>query len=216
MSRTTEVQRAGASAIVVRQATGPDDASYLRATADRLEAAAHPGVVEVVSSHGDGEHWELRLVHAGRPVELVGPLPAEQVAGTVAAVAAILADLHAAGIVHGDIEGSHVLIGRTGRPVLCGFGPRLAAVPARPEDDVAAVGSLIVALLGPDHDLEPIPDHRWRRTGSAGWARRSLLLIADHACAEPPTRRPTARRLAAAIGEAVPGAAPAQAAIDAV
>lgn len=195
----------GPEAIVVRRGTG-SDAAHLRATGERLVAAAHPGVVEVVSSTGTDDRWELQLVHAGRPIDLVGPLSVEQVAGAAAAVAAVLADLHAAGLIHGSIDGSHVLIGSHGRPVLCGFAAP-TSVAARPEDDVAALGALIVALLGSDAELKPIPDRRWRRHGSStGWARRTLLLVADQACADPPTRRPSARRLAAAIADAVPGA----------
>lgn len=205
MSRSCEVHAAGPDAIVVRRGTG-SDAVHLRATGERLVAAAHPGVAEVISSTGTDDEWELQLVHAGRPIDLVGPLSVEQVAGAAAGVAAILADLHAAGVVHGSIDGSHVLIGSHGRPVLCGFAASTSFA-ARPEDDVAALGALIVTLLGSDAELEPIPDRRWSRHGSwTGWARRSLLLVADQACADPPTRRPNAHRLAAAIADAVPGA----------
>jgi hypothetical protein len=204
MVRSSEVQAAGTDAEVVWRATGAD-AHRLRATGERLLDAAHPGVVEVVSTTGSDDEWELRLVHGGRPIELVGPLTVEQVAGAASAVAAVLADLHRVGIVHGRIDGSHVLIGSHGRPVLCGLGEGSAAAP---EDDVAAVGALIVALLSPEADLEPIPEHRWRRRAPfSGWARRSLLLVADQACAEPPSRRPSAARLATAIADAVPSAA---------
>jgi len=206
VSRSCEVEAIGSAAIVVRRGTGAADAAHVRAAGERLAAAAHPGVVEVVSSTGTDDLWELQVVHAGRPVGLVGPLSVEQVAGVAAAVAATLADLHAAGVVHGSIDGSHVLIGPHGRPVLCGFDPE-AGQAARPEDDIAALGALIVQLLGTDAEVEPIPERRWRRGAAwTGWARRSLLLVADQACAEPPTRRPSARRLAAAIADAVPGA----------
>jgi hypothetical protein len=204
MVRSSEVQAAGTEAEVVRRATGAD-ARRLRVTGERLLEAAHPGVVEVVSSTGTDDEWELRLVHGGRPIELVGPLSVEQVAGATAAVAATLADLHRAGIVHGGIDASHVLVGSHGRPVLCGFAEASAA--AAPEDDVAALGALIVALLGTDAEAEPIPEHRWRRRAPfSGWARRSLLLVADQACADAPSRRPSAARLATAIADAVPGA----------
>lgn len=206
MGRSCEVHTVGTDAVVVRLASGPD-AAHLRATAERLAAAAHPGVVEVVRSAGTDEHWELHLVHAGRPIDLVGPLSVEQIAGAAAAVAGTLADLHAMGIVHGNIDVSHVLIGPHGRPVLCGFGPTAASEVASPEDDVAAVGALIVTLLGNDAELEAIPARSWqRRRPKAGWARRSLHLVANRACADPASRRPTARRLAAAIAEAVPTA----------
>ncbi|MGQ0433630.1 MAG: hypothetical protein ACT452_14615 [Microthrixaceae bacterium] len=206
MSHTCEVQAEGSEAIVVRRATGPADVAHLRAIGERLAAAAHPGVVEVVRSTGDSDWWELRLAFAGQPVDRLGRLTVEQVAGVAAAVTTTLADLHAVGVVHGRVEASHVLVGPHGRPVLCGFAP-VDDPAVGPPDDVAGVGALIVALLGVDAELEPIPDHRWRRRAQwTGWARRSLLLVADQACAEPPTRRPTAARLAAAIAEAVPGA----------
>jgi hypothetical protein len=193
--------------VVVKTATGAE-APRLRAAGERLLAAAHPGVVEVLSSSGSGDWWELRLVHAGRPLDTIGPLPPEQVAAVAAGAAATLADLHACGIVHGRIDPSHVLLGSHGRPVLCGFGDG-APAGATPADDVATLGALIVALLGTDADLEPIPEHRWRwrrRRVGATWVRRTLLLLADQAAAEPPSRRPSAGRLAAAISEAHPDA----------
>ena len=197
-------------AVVVRRATGADDAARLRQIGERLEAIGHPGVVQVRSSSGDDEAWELQLDYAGRPLEQLATMPAEQVAGLAAAVAATLADLHGAGVVHGRLDASHVLVGPEGRPILCGIDAHSDPPPA-PHDDVAALGALMVTLLDPSSagpDLEPIPDRRWRRRRSwDGWVRRSLLLLADQACAEPATRRPTARRLAAAITEAVPDAA---------
>lgn len=204
MVRTVEVVAGSGSPVVVKRATGADVAS-LRAEARRLEAAAHPGVVQLLTSSGTDEQWELCLAYAGRAVSVAGALTVPELAAIAAAVAATLADLHESGIVHGRIDASHVLIGRHGRPVLCGVGPE--AVGATPADDVAALGVLLAALLGSGADMEPIPERRWLPGRSwSGWERRSLLLIADQACADPPTRRPTARRLAAAIAQAVPGA----------
>ena len=98
-----------------------------------------------------------------------------------------------------------MLLSDNGRPRLCGFGDGRKA--AAPEDDVAMLGALLAELLGRDHESEPIPDRRWRRRGAwHGWERRALLLLADQATADEPSRRPTARRLAAAVVEAVPAA----------
>jgi len=192
-----------AGPVVTRRATGPDSAR-LAAAGERLARSAHPGVVQVVRSAGTDAAWELELVHAGRPVSLLAPLPPSEVAAIAAAVAATLADLHATGLVHGHLDGSHVLIGGHGRPVLCGFGAGGGG--ASPHDDVAALGTLMVELLGGCTDTELVPERRWGRRRSPDWARRSLLLLADHACAEPPSRRPSAARLAAAIASAVPDA----------
>jgi hypothetical protein len=204
VSCSTEVEKGAGGPVVVKRASGPD-AEHLRLVGERLRAAAHPGVVQVLSSTGTEAEWELRLAHAGRPVDLVGPLSPEQVAGVAAAVATTLADLHAIGVVHGSVDCSHVLVGATGRPVLCGFG--LADRDAEPADDVAALGSVMVSLLGTDDGAVPLPQRRFGRSRSPeAWTRRSLLLLADHACAEPATRRPSARRLAAEVSGAVPGA----------
>lgn len=187
---------------VVRRGFG-DAARSLRLTGERLRRATHPGVVEVVASTGDETAWELHLAHSGRPLESFEPTTAVEVARIVAGIAQTLADLHDVGVVHGHLDASHVLVAIDGRPVLCGFGPDDGG--RSPADDVAAVGALLVELLGREPDLEPIPERRWRRQRTwSGWQRRSLLLLADQATAEPETRRPTARRLAAAIAEAVP------------
>lgn len=209
MSHAIEVVADATSPVVVKRATG-DGADALRREGERLRAAAHPGVVELLGSSGTDDGWELRMVHGGRPLEVMGHLPVGQVAAIVAALATTLADLHDLGVVHGRVDGAHALVGRHGRPVLCGLGPGPApGGPApTPADDVAALGALLATLVGPTVDPEPIPDRRWwPRRSSVEWERRTLLLLADQACAEPPTRRPTARRLAAAVAEAVPAAA---------
>lgn len=191
--------------VVVKRATGPAAAS-LRCEAERLRRASHPGVVAVLGSRGTDDAWELELRHGGRPVHRLRAATPEHIAGVVAAAATVVADLHDAGVVHGHLDGHHVLLGGHGRVQLCGFGPDAGG--ATPADDVAALGALLVDLLGDGEDLEPLPEHRWRRRAPwSGWARRSLLTIADQAAAEPPSRRPSARRLAAAILAAVPAAA---------
>lgn len=191
--------------VVIKRGQG-DDAERLRLEGERLARARHPGVVGLVRSGAVGDGWELCTRHAGRSVASLGALTAPQVAGIAAGVAATLADLHELGLAHGRIDGSHVLVGDQGRPVLCGFG---AGDPtARPEDDVAGLGALLTWLLGTDESGEPIPEQRWwGRRAWSGWERRALLLLADQSVADPPTCRPTARRLAAAIAEAVPAPA---------
>jgi hypothetical protein len=193
--------------VVVKRADGADR-DRLRLEGERLARASHPGVVQVLRSGRVGDGWELRTAHAGRPLSSLDGPEVREVASLVASAATTLADLHQLGLIHGRIDGSHVLVGEQGRAVLCGFGDGHGG--ARPEADVAALGTLLERLLGAgDDDLEPIPVHRWRRPRTwSGWERRALLLLADQATAEPATRRPTARRLAAAIAEAVPELGP--------
>jgi tRNA A-37 threonylcarbamoyl transferase component Bud32 len=213
MALTTRVEVEDDRPVVVKRAPAAE-AARLQREAERLRRARHPGVVPIVRSAPDGEGWVLCLGHSGRPVAALGALTVPQVASLTAGLATTLADLHHLGIVHGRIDGTHVLVGEHGRPVLCGFGDGEPA--AGPEDDVAALGALLVELLGTDEAGEPIPERRWRgRRGWSGWDRRALLLLADQAAAEPPTRRPTARRLAAAIADAVPGRVPAAGLLEA-
>ena len=205
MVSTIRVESVGDRPVVVKRASGPEG-ERLRREGERLERASHPGVVPLVQHGATDDGWELRTLHAGRPASACGPLTVAQVASLAAGVASTLADLHDVGIVHGRLDASHVLVGDHGRPVLCGFGD--GEPPARPADDVAALGALLDRWLGTDDAGEPIPERRWwGRRGWDGWDRRALLLLADQAVADPPTCRPTARRLAAAIADAVPDGA---------
>ncbi len=78
--------------------------------------------------------------------------------------------------------------------------------------DVFGVGATLRTLLGDlgPASVEPIPDRRLsiarllRRTPVwTGWQQRALLNLADQATEDDPARRPSARRLAAAIRAAV-------------
>ena len=139
----------------------------------------------------------LRTVHAGEPVtRWAGSLT--DVAGVAAALAATLGDLHDAGLVHGRLDPSHVLLGDGGRPRLCGWsGPDGAA----PADDVGAWGRLVDDLA-----TRAASPRRLLAGRSAARTRRSLLDLAERASDPVPTRRPSARALADAVMTAVPGA----------
>jgi len=163
----------------------------IRAEAELLAAARHPGLVELVGVEGSTERPALVTVLVDGPT-LASPmaLTVEEVAGVVGAVAATLADLHELGIVHGAVLPEHVLLGSDGRPVLCGFGSagRVGEDDERhPATDVAALGRLLRRLAtGPD--------------------ARPLRRLAEAATADDPAARPSAGELAAGLAEAVPGA----------
>ena len=67
MSMATTVEASATGAVVVKRATEAD-ADRLRAEGERLRRASHPGVVQVVASEPVQDGWELRTVHAGRPL----------------------------------------------------------------------------------------------------------------------------------------------------
>jgi hypothetical protein len=206
--------------VAVKSATGPDDVARLRLEAERLERAAHPGLVAVVGPATGGivdgagadhaaEHdadasvegpagFQLRTRFAGDPVShWTGSVGA--VAGLGAAVAATLADLHDIGVVHGRLDATHILVGDDGRPRLCGLShPGVSA----PHDDVAALGRVLGEVL---ERATPGPRSRPRRMRSAAH-RRALEQALARARDPVPSRRPNARLLAGSILSAVPGA----------
>lgn len=200
---------------VRKVASGSGDVERLASEALVLELAAVPGVVEVLGSGptGDGG-FELVTALAGERTLAGARFELPVVAGVVGALASTVADLHDLGVVHGRVRAEHVVLHGSGRPVLCGFGGagRIGQVVAgrelRPADDVEALGELLLSLLWPadTDDWEPIPERRVGRRPWGGFAQRALLNLADQACAEDPSVRPSARALAEAVVAAVPGA----------
>ena len=186
-----------------------------------LEAARHPGVVELlgVDEGPDGPVARTAALD-GQSLDRLPSLGAEEVAGMMAAVASTLADLHDIGLVHGGLTAEQVVVGTDGRPVLLGFGhggrigeppvaeavlPAEAADPARvagapldPASDVFALGALLRTLLD--------GAGRERQRGRGGDAFDALRSLADRAMVADPRLRLSARALSAAIGHAVPGA----------
>jgi hypothetical protein len=209
--------------VVVKSARGPA-ARRLQRERARLARAVHPGVVALARAPGDdagaeaaegadagddvaggaggsGGHddaVELRTCYAGEPVARWGA-SVVAVAGLGAAVASTLADLHEMGIVHGRLDGSHVLVADDGRPRLCGMA---GAEGAAASDDVAALGALVAELLARCPDR---PRRLLARRGP-GTARRALEQVVEQATDPVATRRPAARALAEAILTAVPDA----------
>lgn len=173
-----------------------------------LAAARHPGVVELV----DVADGALRTVRVdGRSLAELAPLVPDEVAGVAAAVATTLADLHERGVAHGGLEPSHVLVATDGRILLCSLGR-----PAGPGDDVAALGRLVADLL----EASPPGRRTTQRRRPARWDRRparlgsllappagpELAALAARAADPDPSRRPSARQVAAFVHQRVPTA----------
>jgi hypothetical protein len=171
---------AGARLEVVRAAP-PEAPAALRATVERLRAAAGTGAVEIVDVTDDGDALEVVLAYAGRPV--TAPLRADALARVGASLAGTLADLHARQIVHGAVVPEHVLVDADGTVRLCGFGANGSA----PSDDVLALGELLRTLLDRDD------------TSDAAWTLRG---IADRCCTDDASSRPTAAAVGAALASA--------------
>ncbi|MFN2606752.1 MAG: hypothetical protein ABR511_02465, partial [Acidimicrobiales bacterium] len=196
----TALARPPAATLATKVAHTPVDAVRLVAEAEILATAQMPGVVELVGLEGDADHPVLVTTRVDGPdLARLTDLAAAEIAGLLAAVATVLADLHGLGIVHGAVVADHVVVGPDGRPVLCGFGyggrsgeppvaeaplPETAADPARapgdplsPASDVYALGALLQALLS----VPPAGGPADARRGRPAAGRRRL-------------RRPRARR----------------------
>lgn len=207
-SMTTDV---AGRRVMAKVGVTAEEAARLRTEAQLLEAARHPGVVDLVGVDGTGVGSMLLTAHVEGPtLAAVGPLPLEEAAGLLAALASTLADLHELGLVHGAVCPEHVIVGPGGRPVLCGlaYGGRKGeavgstpamgkafADPARagaerlsPAFDVFALGAL-ARFLAPN----PPPAH-------------ALARVAQEAMVDDPEARPPARVVAEALQEEVPAA----------
>lgn len=188
---------------LVKVASDHDGRLLIAQEAARLRAARHPGIVELIAH--DRERLELEW--AGERTLELAVLDLDGAAAMLAAVAAIIADLHDVGLVHGRLDPSHVIVAPDGRPRLCGLsGPRGGDPAPTPASDVAALGRLIHRLVGDGITAEPIPERRWRRRRWSGYQQRALQNLADQALADDIEARPTARTLATSIAEVAPGA----------
>ena len=202
--RTSVTTDAAGRRVLAKVAANAEEAFRLAHEAAQLEAARHPGVVELVGVDGHGVGSILLTAHVEGPtLAQTGRLPLEESAGLLAALATTLADLHDLGLVHGGVVPEHVIVGPGGRPVLCGLAyggrageaagplPPVAAAfadPARtgadvlsPAFDVFGVGAL-ARFLAPD----PPAGH-------------VLARMAAEATADDPAARPPARALAGAL-----------------
>lgn len=181
-----------------KRATSPAAAARVRAEADRLGRLDHPGVVRLVELREGPDGPVLVTDYVGpRSIDSAGAVAAERAARLVAHLAGTLADLHAAGTLHGRVAPEHVLVAGDAT-VLC--GPAVDPEHHHPADDVAGAGRCLLALLAPEVEAEPIPDRRpWGRHRWQGYRHRSLLTLADLATADDPGRRPSARAFADAV-----------------
>ena len=134
--------------MAVKTADNPAEAAKLGHEADLLRRSAHPGVVAIVSFTPDANGAELVLTAPSEhTVAEQMPETQRECLDLVAAIAEIVADLHALGVAHCAIRPDHVLVAPHGQPVLCGFGDAQSVVdPQLFSADVVAIGELLAWL----------------------------------------------------------------------
>ena len=182
--------------LVVRRRADAAGAARLRAVGERLLAAAHAGVVPVVSSAAAGDGWELVATHGGHPLTGARARSPERLAAIGAVVATTLTDLHDAAVsATGGWTETTCSSVPTGAPCCAGSvqtteGPTLLTTCSR---------SVCCSARS------PMSSNR----STVGRRRCSARLrgVLEGATSDQPDRRPPARRLASALAAlASPGA----------
>jgi hypothetical protein len=182
---------------VRKRASTEGEHRRLQHEASMLSAAAHPGVVELLSMEGEERIESLVLRRAsGGALGGLGDRRPEVVAGIGAAVATTLADLHDIGFSHGAVTAEHILFDEEGRPLLCSFGAATAGgwgpeLAARQQEDVRRLATVLLEWA--TEDGRPVP-------------RALRAVLEGAATTRGRSRRGGARGLARALIEGVPGA----------
>jgi hypothetical protein len=209
--RTSITTDAAGRRVMAKAALNAEEAARLAREAEQLEAARHPGVVELVGVDGSGVGSMLLTAHVEGPtLAAVGPLPLEEAAGLLAALATTLADLHDLGVVHGAVAPEHVIVGAGGRPVLCGLAyggrsgepPRPAPAVARGFADPARANA---AVLSPAFDVYAVGALA-RFLAPEPPAGHVLAELATAAMDADADARPSARAMAEGLQDGVPAA----------
>ena len=137
------VSRSADRLIAVKQVPA-ERAVEIEREADLLRRLDHPGLVrfiDIVETADGGRALHTEFVNsdtwATRPLSD----PAERAAG-MAALAAVVADLHQLGVAHLQLTPPHVLHGANDRPVLCGLTLAAEATPENLQADLAALAEL--------------------------------------------------------------------------
>ena len=190
------VSRSADRLIAVKQVPA-ERAGDIEREAEMLKSLDHPGVVrfvDVVDTPDGGRAMHTEFVSSDTWATRPLTDPAERAAG-VAALAAVVADLHDLGIAHCQLSTAHVLHGEGDGPVLCGL--RLAS-----EASLSNRHTDLVALADLCHDpsleggpliakLSSLADGtRAGRLSARELARRLDLLLAKRSTVAEPIRTP--------------------------
>ncbi len=137
------VSRCDEQLIAVKQ-TSAERAAHLEREAEMLRRLAHPGLVrfvDLVETPDGGRALHTEFVNADTWATRPLSDPAERAAG-MAALAAVVADLHQLGVAHLQLNETHVLHGADDRPVLCSLSRADEASPENCQRDLAALAEL--------------------------------------------------------------------------
>ena len=188
------VSRSEGRLVAVKQVPA-ERAGEIEREADLLKRLNHPGLVrfvDIVETADGGRALHTEFVNSDTWATRVLTDPSERAAG-MAALAAVVADLHQMGVAHLQITAPHVLHGENDRPVLCGLTSAAEATPENRQTDLAALADLCHdpalgrgALAG---KLSSLADAaRAGRLSARELARRLDLLAAKRPTGSEPVR----------------------------
>ena len=146
-----------------------------------VEALSHPAIARVIE-RGEYENVPFALVEMGdapsldRILEDAGSLDVRRAIRIAMQILQGLDHAHAAGMTHGALSSSNVLVADGDRPRIAGFG---LSIGGDPRDDLTAAGRLLDAMVARDKpdELEEIVDRAAGTTtpfATAGEMRRAL------------------------------------------
>ena len=184
----------------------------LRREAAVLTGITHPHVLRLRTVVSAGDDLVLVLDHAagGSLARLVagrGALAPGEVVTVATPLLQALAEVHAQGVVHGDVSPGNVLFAGDGRPLLADLGvARLVGEPARDIDGTADFVDPAVAAgarPGPASDVYGLAAVcRWALGAATGPDGEAVAAVLDRAHDPDPVRRPAAAELAVAVWDA--------------
>ena len=137
------ISRSDDRLIAIKQVPA-ERADEIEREADLLRRLDHPGLVrfiDVVETADGGRALHTEFVNSDTWATRPLTDPAERAAG-MAALAAVVADLHQLGVAHLQLTPPHVLHGANDRPVVCGLTLAAEATPENCQIDLAALGEL--------------------------------------------------------------------------
>ena len=188
------VSRSADRLIAVKQVPA-ERAGDIEREAEMLKSLDHPGVVrfvDIVDTPHGGRAMHTEFVSSDTWATRPLTDPAERAAG-VAALAAVVADLHDLGIAHCHLSTAHVLHGEGDRPVLCGLRLAAEASLSNRHADLVALADL---CHGPSLEGGPLSPKlssladatRAGRLSARELARRLDLLVAKRSTVAEPIR----------------------------
>ncbi|MCC7079477.1 MAG: HDOD domain-containing protein [Burkholderiales bacterium] len=135
-------------AIKTLRITEPADPHHSRGLIDSARTASslsHPNIVQVfeVGVHEDQPYVVFEYIEGRNLADLLheqGALPVDRAVVLMSQILAGLAQVHASGLLHGDIKPANILIGNDGVPRVADFG--ISRPARRAADEIACAGTV--------------------------------------------------------------------------